>query len=124
MNVVVTVPGLILVNPLNGSWGHWSTKSKRRREQKTLTRLYLSQLGARTREALAAAPALRVRFVRVGGRKMDSDGLVAALKAPRDAVAEWLGVDDGSDWYVWEWPGQEAGAVGVRIEMTTGEGEA
>ena len=57
LTVVVTIPGLVLTNPLNGSWGHWSKKAKQRREQKVLTRLYLSQLGTRTREALAAVTA-------------------------------------------------------------------
>jgi hypothetical protein len=54
----------------------------------------------------------------MGGRKMDSDNLVGSLKHVRDAVAEWIGVDDGSAWWAWEWPAWEPGKpFGVRIEL-------
>jgi hypothetical protein len=35
-----------------------------------------------------------VEFTRTGWNALDPDGLVAALKAPVDAVARWLGADD------------------------------
>lgn len=45
----------------------------------------------------------RVRLVRLGERALDTDNLAGALKAVRDAVAAWLGVDDGlRGGIVWE----------------------
>jgi hypothetical protein len=35
-----------------------------------------------------------VLLVRVGWNRLDVDGLVASVKAPIDAIARWLGVDD------------------------------
>lgn len=51
-----------------------------------------------------------------GGRKLDDDNLRGSLKAIRDAVAEWLGVDDGSEQVHWSYR-QERGEWGVRIEF-------
>lgn len=46
---------------------------------------------------------LRVVLVRGAPRKLDGDNLASSLKACRDAVAKWLGVDDGDeDRVVWE----------------------
>lgn len=39
----------------------------------------------------------RVLIVRYGRKRLDDDNLVAAFKAVRDAIAENLGVDDGSE---------------------------
>jgi hypothetical protein len=62
----------------------------------------------RQREALTAAlqrtidpspfrqrPRLRVTFTRLASVALDSDNLTTAFKACRDAVANWIGVDDG-----------------------------
>jgi hypothetical protein len=42
------------------------------------------------------APALPVVFelTRTGWNRLDPDGLVAAMKAPIDALAKWIGADD------------------------------
>lgn len=47
-------------------------------------------------QLLSAAPGqvLVVRLYRLGAAVLDDDNLASALKAARDAVAEWLGVDD------------------------------
>lgn len=37
----------------------------------------------------------RVTLTRIGSRLLDDDNLRSALKAVRDAVAGWLGLDDG-----------------------------
>lgn len=42
-----------------------------------------------------------VQLTRVSPRSIDSDNLSGSLKAVRDAVAEWLGVDDADDRVTW-----------------------
>lgn len=50
-------------------------------------------LGALARHAPPPLP-LVVTLVRVGWNRLDVDGLVSSAKAPIDAVAEWIGVND------------------------------
>lgn len=46
---------------------------------------------------------MRVVLVRGAPRRLDNDNLASAMKACRDAVAAWLGVDDGDEAMVtWE----------------------
>lgn len=120
MKAVVTVPGVKLKTPGNsghGRGGHWAAAARLAKEHRALARLYCSQLGADVKAALLAGARLKVRFVRVGGRKMDPTNVVAACKHLQDGLCDWLGVDDKSDWYDWQWPGQEPGEHGVRIEL-------
>lgn len=46
---------------------------------------------------------------------LDSDNLSGSLKAVRDAVADWLGIDDKSELVRYEYA-QERGPWGIRIE--------
>lgn len=64
----------------------------------------------------------RVVIARGGPRPLDSDNLASSCKAVRDAVAAWLGVDDGPDAPVtWEY-GQRRGGYLVEVTITTGGG--
>lgn len=117
LRVVVTIPGVKLKTEGNRR-EHWAVAARRAKEHRSLARLFCSQVGTATRDRLRDAPRLRVRFVRIGGKRMDRTNLVSACKNLQDGVCEWLGVDDGSDWYVWEWPEQESGDHAVRVELT------
>jgi len=65
----------------------------------------------------AAGGVLRLRFVRLGGRRLDNSNVPAATKGVEDAVAYLLNANDGDPrWGVPEW-GQEPGLVGVRVEI-------
>lgn len=58
-----------------------------------------------------------VNLTRIGGRGLDDDNLQGSLKGARDQVAEWVGLDDGSKIYDWQYaetPGPVWG-VGIRI---------
>lgn len=69
---------------------HWAIKARRTREQRRLTTIFLS---------LADKPSVPCECVltRMSPRKLDSDNLARAFKAVRDAVAKWIGVDDGDE---------------------------
>lgn len=73
-------------NRLMGEW--YRSRAKRRRAEIAAT---LRALAPHPRPELPVV----VTFTRYGPLLLDTDGLVYAFKAPRDAVAEWLGVTDG-----------------------------
>lgn len=134
MRAVVVVPGLRLFNPSNRNQmlpmtqrkrNHWAADRRETDLQKQMVRLALAGLGQKVRDELRAAPVVAVRLVRIGGRKMDTGGLCAAVKWVEDAVAEWLRpglpvgkADDAKHGVRTEYPpGQESGEYGVRIEL-------
>jgi hypothetical protein len=94
--------------------GHWAKGARRAKSQRDVVKLLLvSKLGR------APAPPLEVRLVRIAPRRLDGDNLQRALKAIRDGVADWLGVDDGDPRLTWLYD-QGAGApkyYGVRVEL-------
>jgi hypothetical protein len=110
-SVNIFVPGIVTKNRTN-TREHWRKIAARSRSHKGAVGLILSTVKRKPK-----LPA-RVTLVRCGGRKMDTDGLASALKDVRDAVATWLGADDGSDLFDWH-VGQEKGKVGVRIEIVS-----
>jgi len=61
-----------------------------------------------------------IRLTRIGPRKLDSDNVQGSLKAVRDGVADWLGLDDGDERITWLYA-QERGAYAVRVEVVPGE---
>ena len=87
----LSIKGLKLVNALNAR-EHWSKASKRAAAQRALTTAALASVGAWGVEL-----PLTVTITRHGPRKLDDDGATASAKHVRDAVAAWLGVDDGDD---------------------------
>jgi hypothetical protein len=60
-----------------------------------------------------------VKLTRISIKKCDDDNLRSTLKAVRDSVAAWLGVDDADPRIKWEY-GQRAGYVaGCMIRIKT-----
>lgn len=77
-------------NPLNGSWGHWRGPAAKRKKQRQAVR-----------EAVADLPAwpsgfpVVITLTRVApSNGLDDDSLPASMKAIRDEITEWLGLDD------------------------------
>ncbi len=120
--VVVVVKGLRVASEANQR-EHWARKARRARDQRGEVAVSLAGVGAPIRAALRGARSLQVSFARVGGRTMDSDNLVGAMKHIRDAVALWLGRDDGArSGITWVMPvEQESGDYAVRIRIDAGE---
>jgi hypothetical protein len=76
---------------------------------------------AAVREALAgsrAPPApWRVRLIRLAPRRLDDDNATASMKALRDEVAAWLGVDDRDPRVRFVVEQERAKGYAVRIEV-------
>ncbi len=95
---------------------HWTVKARRIANQKWVVRSYL---------LLFQKPAAvaRVTLTRVAPRRLDDDNLRGALKAVRDAVADWLipglapgRADDKLEWYY----EQVQGPAAVIVEVGDG----
>lgn len=98
----------------NVRW-HPQKLARTKREQRRLVRLRLSPV-----DVPADVPRV-VTLTRIAPRWLDGDNLQAALKACRDAVADWLGVDDAEHRSAVTWRyEQERGAPRVqalRVEV-------
>ena len=106
--VVVELPGLRLVNPLNQR-AHWRTVSARGKREK-------ADVAAALRGRVPPALPVVVTITRVSPGRLDSDGCVAAAKHARDAVALWLGADDADARIAWRVT-QAKGPAAVRIAV-------
>lgn len=92
---------------------HWTKTARRAKDQRaTVTN--------------ALGPAMwhcdkryRIAFTRLwpGGRPLDDDNLRGAFKHVRDAVALWIGVDDGSKTLSWDYSQERAEGNGIRIRI-------
>lgn len=91
--------------------GHWRTRAGRTKKQGTAVAWVLT----RATKPQIPCSVLLTRVAPSNG--VDDDNLVGALKAVRDAVAAWLGVDDRHRDQVRYRYAQERGPWGVRIEF-------
>lgn len=86
---------------------------RRRREHATIT--------AALRGITPPAGPWRVTITRVGPRAMDDDNRTASAKGVRDALAAWLGIDDGDECAAWEVRGEVSRGYAVRVQIQGGE---
>lgn len=79
-------------NPLNGSWGHWTAKSRARKAQRGGT---VAALTTAHGSAVGVVYPVEIHLVRVApSNGLDDDALPASLKSIRDGVTDWLGLKD------------------------------
>ena len=64
---------------------------------------------------------LEVELVRVAPRRLDSDNLTSSLKAVRDGVADWLGVDDGDERVLWRYRQRKGAPRQYLVEIAVAE---
>ena len=77
-------------NPLNGSWGHWRTKANERKKQRKAVIEAVKDL-----EPWSGGFPVSIKLVRAApSNGLDDDSLPASMKAVRDQLTEWLGLDD------------------------------
>lgn len=112
---------LTLQTVSEANWrGHWRARSSRVKKQRQAVGAQLAASGFDP-EALAAGKPT-ITLVRVSRRSLDLDNLAGSLKAVRDAVAAWLGVDDGPKGPVtWAYAQEvtKSPLMRVRIEVGT-----
>ena len=68
---------------------HWAARHRRAKAQRAAIGAALLLAGQ------PPSPPLVVVLTRIGPKLLDTDNLAGGFKAVRDAIAEWLGVDDG-----------------------------
>lgn len=99
---------------------HWAARARRTKAHRaaTILALRVAHPGgvSLTWDKLDGTNRLVVTLTRYG-RRLDDDNLRGALKAVRDGVAEWAGIDDGSERWRWEYAQQKAGKLGERVEV-------
>jgi hypothetical protein len=114
MNTIVPVRTVSEANRRD----HWAKKAKRAKEQRLFTGAHL--------RLWCDKPALPCTIVltRISSRALDDDNLRGALKAVRDSIAEWLGVDDGPTGPItWEYAQERGKGFGVRIDVVRAANE-
>ena len=95
---------------------HWAVRARRVKTERAAALLVLRSTGC----PLWTAP-LVVRLTRISGprgKTLDDDNLRGCLKAIRDGVADWLGVQDNDPRITWRYDQRKADAWGVEIEVT------
>lgn len=118
----VHIPGLVPPSPNQTRREQWPARSRRFKSEKNHVRLAL--FAAHGDFGPAIKLPITVTFTRCSTRLLDQDNLFASMKAPIDAAAEWLGIDDRDarvTWRVEQKMVKKAGAgTIVRIEARAG----
>ena len=110
--IVVRLP-FRLVNSANAR-EHFRVRAKRAANERAVTRMAVS---ARL-HGVVIATSWVVTLTRLYTKKrMDTDGAVNCQKAIRDAVADALGVDDGSNLVEWRYDQRREPKYGVEIRL-------
>ena len=77
-------------NPLNGSHQHWRVKAAQRKKQRAAVIEAVKDL-----EPWSGGFPVSIKLVRAApSNGLDDDSLPASMKAVRDQLTEWLGLDD------------------------------
>jgi len=100
---------------------HWAKRAKRSKLHRETAVKMLRTYGESHRLYRGAFPIrFTITLTRIGGRTMDGDNLQASLKATRDGVSDWLGIDDGDKRLTWVYrqePKKRKLPPGVRVDI-------
>ena len=95
----VTIP--LRIQSVSNLREHWRARAKRTKSERDIV---FWSLG------ISAVPMpCTVTLTRIAPRSLDGDNLQSGCKAARDAIAQWLCVDDGDPRVTWQYA-QEKGA--------------
>lgn len=108
MTDAVEIPGLRLDVTANSRL-HWAARAAKVKRQRAVVGLMLRGVD---RPALPCV----VTITRRSPGTLDDDNAVSSAKATRDAVAQWLGVDDRDGRVTWV-VAQQRGPWGVRVAV-------
>ncbi len=112
---------------------HWRGRQKTTKNERSATCIMLLKTGLSTadrvdvvggkerltRTLIDAPLPCAVTLTRLSERFLDDDNVRDALKAVRDEVAAWLGVDDRDERVTWRYGQQkmQRGCFGVRVQL-------
>lgn len=99
----------------------WQARAKRVKRERAATMQALLafvhwERKTKLLRVLAGAGVVSVHLERVSPREADDDNVVGGLKAVRDEIATWLGVDDGDPRVVWSYS-QTRGPFAVLVTI-------
>lgn len=89
---------------------HWSARYHRKKEQQSFMEQVLPMAGRLMKGACVSL----IRLERYG-RKMDADNNTASFKHVQDAIAAWLGADDGDLEWAYAQAVDAEGCKGLRV---------
>lgn len=107
------------VSELNAREHHWA-KAKRRAKEKSTVLAHLRALG--TGDGYELPLVIVLRRLSPSTHKADSDNLASSQKSVRDAVATWLGLDDGSEQIAWLYEQGKSANRKCAVEIVIREG--
>ncbi len=105
--------------------GHWATKARRAKDQRTTCRLVCGAPLAKYRLGLrdGYVPRLHIRITRIAPGELDDDNLPVALKSVRDGITDALGLTNDRDLrLVWVYS-QARKARTYAVEITAWSGK-
>ena len=108
MSDAVEIPGLRLDVTANSRL-HWAARAAKVKRQRAVVGLMLRAVDRPTLPCV-------VTITRRSPGTLDDDNAVSSAKATRDAVAQWLGVDDRDGRVTWVVE-QQRGPWGVRVAV-------
>lgn len=114
--ISVTLP-LRLMSPNATLREHWTTKAKRRAEERGLVRAHLFAPCSPARTPRSSLVSASVALTCLAPRAFDDDNLQSAFKSVRDGVADALGVKDNDPRIEWRYAQEKSKTYGVRIEI-------
>lgn len=91
---------------------HWAVKAKLAKAHRNAARSGLASIAP-----IPPSPPMALVLTRVGPRTLDSDNLASSLKAVRDGIADWLGIDDGHPGLEWQYAQRKAGNGNYAVEV-------
>ena len=106
--MVITIP-IRTVSEANQR-EHWSKRHRRNVAQQA--RVAWTLFG----HEWTALPC-RITLTRIAPRKLDPDNLAGSFKHVQDAVAKWLGVDDGDASLTWVYAQRKGAAKEYAVEV-------
>jgi hypothetical protein len=102
---------------------HYQRKAKRARQQRTTIAWFLrSATDREQRDALTSGPLVVTLTRQAPSRGLDGDNLQRALKAIRDGVADFLGLDDADPRVTWKYQQSRSAPRCYAVGVTIGRG--
>lgn len=100
---------------------HWAASAKRHARQRVVVKMTLWARCRTLRDAVTKdqSKQLAILLTRYSRGKLDTDGVVSAMKSVRDEVAACLGFDDGETRVTWHYHQEhvvKGYAIQIRIE--------